>query len=335
MPQFNRDPVPDRPTLAKRLDGAGFHSILITSNGWLVDDTNADYGYTYSEHPAPNLATTIYEIGRDKLLEDISNGGVQRWFLHLHFKEPHVPYEPPSSYLGGLDSLSPVDVDFGDDDEHYDVIGDWESFNKDYRDLVLQHMKVRYKGEMQYMDDLMLDIWSDLQVRGLLEDTLVVFWSDHGEQFFEHGHQTHAYSLYSEENDAIGLFWSKNIIPAAWDGPTSNIDIVPTLLGLYGLTIPSDMSGMIVGSAPDDRPIHSAAVARIGTVQSVVMGDYKLHYQWNNGEKLLFDLANDPGETENIYDAKDPTVIALWNELLPRVEALDEIISVSPIDPGP
>ena len=47
VPSFAREPVPDRGTLASWLSDAGYHTIMITSNGWLYDDTNVAYGYDH------------------------------------------------------------------------------------------------------------------------------------------------------------------------------------------------------------------------------------------------------------------------------------------------
>ncbi len=333
MPSFTREPLPDRTTLASTLTDAGYHTVLITSNGWLYDDTNMAYGFTYADHPSSDLATTIYETARDKLLETIGDG--EPWFMHIHLKEPHTPYDPPDSYLDGLTGLPALSYDLTDFDQHYDATSEWPSLSEEEQALLLQHLLIRYAGELTYLDDQLQQIWIDLMARGLLSDTLVVFWTDHGEQFFEHDGQAHALSLHQEENSGVSFFWADNIVPAAHTDATTNADIPPTILDILGLPIPDEMTGYPIGQAPAGRPIFSITDARLGPMQSVVMDDLKLIYRWDTGDKLLYDLVADPVEAEDIYDAEDAQVAALWEELLPKVEAFEAIIGESPVDPGP
>ncbi|MFT5681723.1 MAG: arylsulfatase A-like enzyme [Myxococcota bacterium] len=334
VPSFAREPVPDRGTLASWLSGAGYHTIMITSNGWLYDDTNVAYGYDYANHPGGDGAIGIYEGGRDLLLEAIDDGA-DPWFLHIHLKEPHTPYSPPDSYLDDLDDLTPVPYNLDDFDEHYDAASAWNSLTDKGRALLLEHLTVRYTGELRYLDDLLQQIWIDLTARGLLKDTLVVFWTDHGEQFWEHDYQAHARGLNQEENAAIALMWADNIIPVAWEEPTTHADIAPTILSILGVDIPDEVSGKVAGTADPNRAIFSFTQANLGIVQSVRRGDDKMIYRWGTGEKWLYNVAEDPTEAINLYSAEDPIVEDLWDLLGPRVSLLDELVVNEPVDPGP
>ena len=334
VPSFAREPVPDRGTLASWLSDAGYHTIMITSNGWLYDDTNVAYGYDYADHPSGDGAIGIYEHGRDLLLDAI-NEGADPWFLHIHLKEPHTPYNPPEAYLEGLDALTPIPYNLADFDEHYDAASEWGELTEAGQALLLEHLTVRYTGEMRYLDDLLQQIWIDLTARGLLKDTLVVFWTDHGEQFWEHGYQAHARGLNQEENAAIGLVWADNIVPVAWSEPTTHADLAPTILQVLGVDIPAEVSGKPVGAADPNRAIFSFTQANLGVIQSVRRDRYKMTYRWSNGEKALYDVKADPAEATNLYYSTDPVVEDLWDLLGPRVEVLDSLVVNEPVDPGP
>ncbi len=334
VPSFARDPLPDRGTLASWLSDAGYHTIMITSNGWLYDDTNVAYGYDYADHPSGDGAIGIYEEGRDLLLDAIS-GGADPWFLHIHLKEPHTPYSPPVSYLDGLDALEPVPYNLDDFDEHYDAASEWSSLTEEEKALLLEHLTIRYTGELRYLDDLLQQIWIDLTARGLLKDTLVVFWTDHGEQFWEHDYQAHARGLNQEENASFAFFWADNIVPASWTEPTTHADIAPTILSILGVDIPDVVSGSPAGTADPDRPIFSFTQANLGVLQSVRRGEYKMIYRWGNGEKSLYNLSEDPAEATNLYSADDPVVGYLWDLLGPQVELMETLVVNEPVDPGP
>jgi len=323
-------------TLAKQLQEAGFYTAFVTTNSWLSENWLNDQGYTWQENPDVGNATEAYEYARDHLLAnvDIDN---ERWFLHFHIKEPHAAYNPPEKYLDGLDDLPPYEgYDLSVKDEHYDIKGDWNSLEEDDQELLLAHLLVRYAGEMKYMDDQLADIWQDLSDQGMLDDTLVVFFTDHGEEFWEHGVQTHAYNLFREENDTIAFFWRKNVEPQAWKEPTTHIDIPPTVLKALGLSIPETVVGLPVGDAPADRPIFGEVVANWGVVQSVMVDGLKLQYRWSNGDKWLNDLKTDPTEQTNLYDADDPRVLELWELLQPKIDRMGPLSpEFDEVDPGP
>ncbi len=335
IPQFDRTPLPEGVKLPAYLSDAGFYSVAISSNGWFSSETNMMEFYDHGDTPGVGLALLVYQKALEKL-ERAMLSGVDRWFLHIHLTEPHVPYRPPDPYLDELAALEPLDVDLGQAETHYDATGAWNNLSDAERELLLEHLQVRYRGEMRYLDDQLQLIFSNLAINGLLDDALVVFWTDHGEQFWEHGYQTHAYGLHREENDAIAIFWADNIVPAAWSGPTHHSDVVPTILDIFGLPIPAEVNGKVIGTADDDRARYTMSVARLGVVQAVIQSGRKLYYQWWSGDKELYDLESDPQETTNLYDPDDPAAVALWEELTPQMEALDALLpSHTPLDPGP
>jgi arylsulfatase A-like enzyme len=298
----------------------GMVSVASSTNGWFDEEWGMTQGYDESFHPRNGSAYGAYSEGRDALLARLDEtDGETPWFLHVHLIEPHVPYLAPESYEVAEPNLEPIPWDLTEKDDHYDLTRSiWPDLDPETQDLVETHLRIKYRAELSYMDDQIQDMIADLERRGLLEDTLVVFWTDHGEQFWEHGYQSHAYTLFREENDGIALFWAKNIVPAAWTGPTTSIDIAPTLLSLLGGEVPEMMTGVPLGEADDDRARFAFTIARVGAIQSVRQGDLKLIFSWSGGLRM-FDLSTDPGELNDLYDPTDPRVLALWALLEPHV----------------
>ncbi len=321
MPKLSsagREPVPDgTPFLATWLADAGYYTILVSSNSWLSEEWGNDQGYLESELPDNRNATNCYEHGLERL-EGAIAAGADPWFLHLHFKEPHPAYDPPDDYLAALDDLPPVAWDLGAYDAHYDSLYAYDGLSDADRALLEAHLRVRYEGEVRYLFD-------DLDDRGLLDDTLVVFWTDHGEQFWEHGDQGHAYALTGEENDGLAFFWSKGIVPGVWSEPTVSIDLAPTLLSLMGQPVPAEMTGKVLGEADARRPRYAASEARIGPVQSVTQEGWKLQFWWS-GELDLYDRRLDPHETQDQYAEGHPMVAELWPLLESRVELMEPLV---------
>lgn len=322
LQERGREPWPEgTPFLATHLAEAGYFSVLSSTNGWLSPEWGNTQGYTRAFHPIDGTALGAYREARAALDEGLA-AGADRWLLHVHVVEPHAPYAPPDSYLGELAELPPAPWDLSDREIHYEERDSWPALPPDEQELLEAHLRARYRAELRWLDDQIFAIYQDLELDDLLDDAMIVVWSDHGEAFWEHNVHTHAYTLHPEENAAIGFFWAKNIVAEAYSGPASSIDLAPTLLSLQGLPIPPQMTGIPLGQAPADRSRLAWAVARLGSLQAITREDWKLTFAWSGGVRL-YDLSVDPGEQDNLYDPLDPhpKALELWSELEPAVRA--------------
>lgn len=341
---IREDVPPGTDFLATWLGAAGFTSVLVTTNALLSLDHGNGVGYDLVEE-APGLGTTpasaaaAEALGR---LEEIAPTA-SRWFLHLHLMEPHRPYDPPPEYLAGLEDLPPVPYDLTTFDGHDQAV--WDSLNgmsAEDRAVLEQHMRLRYDGEAAWLDAQLGAWFAELGAGGWLDDALVVVWSDHGEQLWEHGYEAHAFTLFGEENDAILLFSAPGLAPAAWTRPTWQGDLAPTLLDLYRQPVPEVVTGLPLGRAPDDRPRFAFTRGKVGAFQSVRTGSDHLHFGWQDPAAVepwmapsqgvrYHDRASDPAEAVDRYDPADPRVLAAWELLLPRIEAAAVLLPDEPL----
>ncbi len=323
LPKLDADytgPVPSgRMFLASYLVAPGYHNLLVSGNAWLGQLYNNSQGYHNSDYPWILKTDLLMEEGVRRL-EAAVDPGTDKWFLHVHLMAPHAPYNPPEEYLAELEDLEDLPIDLTVHEDHYEATEAWPNMSLQQQDLLEAHLRLRYAAELRYLDDQLRDIFADLDTRGLLDDTLVVFWSDHGEAFWEHGYQTHAWTLHRQENEGIAFFWAKNIVPAVWEEPTVAIDIAPTILSVLGVGVPNEMTGIPVGEAPSDRFRFAYSIARSGAVQSVQQHGWKLIFNWS-GELELYNIDSDPAEQNNLYSDDNPTAVALWEQLKPRIEA--------------
>jgi len=323
MPRLNgnsntRPPVPEpTPFLATWLGEVGFFSVVITANDWLSHNWGNTQGYNAEARPGGGSAA-VKTVATEFTTDAISTGLYDRWFMHMHHMEPHASYNAEEEFIIGLEDLEPWPDDLTNRNIHYGHRDDWPMMDNDEQDLLEAHLRVRYEGEIRMLDSRMGKNWDELEAEGWLDDALVVIWNDHGEQFWEHGNQTHAYNLYGEENDGFAVFWAKNIVPGVYEEPTSAIDLVPTILDLYEIPMPIEVTGYPIGTAPPDRPIFADALARKGGVQMIVKDGFKLHYNWT-GTVEFYDLENDPLEKIDLYDPAEPKVIEMWTQLRPMI----------------
>ncbi len=321
-----RQVVPDRPSLASWLRDEGFYTVLLTSNGWLDNEWHHDAGFDFAEHPGNISAPLLWEKGRAKVLEAQDELGAERWFLQVHANEPHAPYNPPDEYLGALEALDPIDYDLTSYDVHQSVRGELSDMSEDERNLVLQHLQVRYEAEMDYFDDVLVDLFDDIETTGFLDNTVVLLWTDHGEQSWEREKWGHALDLYEEEVGAVAMLWHAGIEPMSWSEPTSHIDIVPTVLQTLGLDIPDEVTGSPVGEADADRILFHVTVANAGPKLMASAGSLRMHYSYAEGTLEVYDLDTDPSELNDLYDAFDPEQTALWEALDAHADELEPLL---------
>jgi len=321
----SRRPVPlGTPFLASWLGEADYASALVSANAWLSPTWGNAQGYDEFDEPGGN-ALEVLTKGRDLIQKAMRKEDTDRFFLHMHHMEPHASYDPPLSNTEGLSDLEPYPLDLTERDNHYGERDDWGSLDAEEQALLEAHLRVLYEGEIRTIDERLEKNWEILEEEGYLNDTLVVIWNDHGEQFWEHGNQTHAYELHGEENDGFAIFWSRNIVPGVYEGPTHAIDLVPTVLEMVGADIPEEVTGYPVGLAPDDRLRFSSALARRGGINMVTRNGLKLHYRWN-GTVEFYDRNVDPTEQDDLFDPDDPRVVELWEPLREQAELMAPLV---------
>ena len=319
-------PLPaDAETLAVRLSAAGFQSLLTTTNLWIGPQTNLSIGYdrtvgSQDAQAGPQLDATL------SLMEDGVIDLERPWFAHVHLRDPHSPYAPPASYLGELEGREALPWDLGTEKGFTDFQRARRSLSAEELAEAIVQIKIRYEGEVRYMDQEIRRFFTALEEKGLLTNTLVVVWSDHGEQFNEHGGFAHNNNLNVEENAGIALFSGPNVPATAWTGATTSIDLVPTILSLLGLPVPAELPGVVAGQATDDRPRTGVLwPTGLPPIQSVNIGTGKLIYHWW-GRAGFYDRATDPEERTDIYDLQRADVQRAWEVMRAEVAALQPYV---------
>jgi arylsulfatase A-like enzyme len=202
----------------------------------------------------------------------------------------------------------------------------------------VQYLRDLYDAEIRNMDGEVGGLLARLRELGLERDTLVVFLSDHGEEFLEHGGFKHA-SLYQEVMHVplIARFPGADPRLRARRVPelVGLVDVMPTVLELLGVAPPARIHGrsllpLLRGEAWPPRPVFSAwGRAQLRALRD---GRFKHVRRWSREE--LYDLQRDPGERQNLAGVEQGTArkLAAEAERLER-EAASLLASVGPGKP--
>ncbi len=318
----NTEPAPDSlETLAELLEAEGRQTTLVGSQFLFDPKTQLVQGFSqvaWDGHWSAEQVTAETL----QLAEDLTSP----WFLQAHYLDPHLPYTAPPEHERRPDELPETPFDLTDDEVVHAIIEAWKDLDEQSQTALLANVNMLYDAEVRYMDHQIGVLLDGLATRGLLDTALVVFVSDHGEQFYEHDQFEHGSSLYGEETWALAALRGPGVEAGRHTAPTNHVDLVPTILHRLGLTEAPQATGVVVGSAAADRPLYTAFLRQRLTMQGVQIGNDRLLFNWLSGELEQYQLLTDPGELESVYDEEDPTSEALLEALWPEVERLAEVL---------
>ncbi|MCP4920684.1 MAG: sulfatase-like hydrolase/transferase, partial [Proteobacteria bacterium] len=319
------DPVPGEWTMfGDLLDRRGYDSRMVSANQFLGPQWNlARYDRELVMMDAP--AEDVVDAGLEQLDELVA--GSDPWMMHLHFIDPHSDYAAPEAY-GRPDELDELEWDVTTGAGLNQFRDAWPDLDDETRSMVLGVIDEIYDAEVRYMDDQIARLFDELDARGLLDEVLVVFWSDHGEQFMDHGSMAHGEGLHGEETGALAAFWGEGVAPGQSLTPTTHADVLPTLFDLMGWSPSSTFTGQTAAAVDADRPRFGYSVQKGWTLQSVDVGDRRMIYEWD-GPVKLYDTVNDPDEHRPLpLDTEDAA--ALWSTLAPQIEMLTTMFDANP-----
>ncbi len=227
------------------------------------------------------------------------------WFLWIHFMDPHTAYDPPDAYrteTGPWPVFCNADPYWGERSFDEQGLVQIEAEHRPY-------VKSLYEGEIRYIDDALGTLLNHLDAFGIRDKTYVLFTSDHGEEFWEHGQYGHGQSLHDELLHVPLILAGPDIVPQRVTTPFSAVHVVPTLADLLALPVDTSWRGaseadaLRKGSSRVESPAFSQATHPSITQQpwqAVRQGAWKLIRGMQSGELLLFDVTSDPGEQHNL-----------------------------------
>ena len=320
----------DSPTFSSRLADLGYRTFLLQSNLYF-DESYLAGEYEYSGGGNEDAAAMVTDALR--IIGDSGIGDGDPWMFHLHLSDPHSPYAPPMAYRSALADRPRLDWDLTTSDGSREVSEAWDELDAKTRDEVLAQLQILYEGELSYVDDQLARLLGVMDNAGLLDDTLVLVWTDHGEQMFEHGSLGHGGSLFAQENDGVAFWWARGLEPAAVSDLTTNEDLLPTTFFALGLPAPEGVTGRVAGIPSNRIRLAYLWPSEEVPVLSAQSGSDQLYYTFA-GRTWLFDRDTDPQQQSDRYDPTDPVVAELWDALLPVVGDVAALSGEEPLGAG-
>ena len=318
--------------LAEVLKEQGFATHAVVSNGAVASEFNFDQGFdTYIETwkltpPAdgqdPTGAGSVTRLAQ-AVIGDHDPG--QPFFLWVHYLDPHFPYEAPEPL-----------TDMYENDAYFDPNEQIEIKEVPIRQMAgigtdqvlnertdLAYYIARYDAEIAYADAKIGELLEFMGDRGLLENTLTILTSDHGESLGEHSYYfDHGRFGFQPGLRVPLVFHYPGVLePHVDPDPVELIHLSPSILDFAGVELDENrwmqgrsLTPRLMGSSRGARPAFSQAgyaterkwqqivQDRRFKLMNVIAGDEQ---RWVGGKGVfltLYDLENDPGETVNVLD---------------------------------
>lgn len=295
-------------TLAEMLRARGYRTAGFVSNV----NVSASYGLgqgfeTYKLLPDQHSSAADVNVQAAGWLR---NGWTRDapFFLYLHTLEPHAPYDPAPAFR---QRFAP--------EVHDAALSTMRIFHSlELRKVLptpemLRSFRDLYDAEIATNDAAFGDLIDLLVQRGLWDNTVVVFISDHGEEFLDHGGWQHGSTLHNEMLNVPLIVRAPGTGARTVQRQVQQVDVVPTVLDLLGLPVPPVVEGhslvpWMTGGAADGEPeaeayswlnLTGSRAAAVTTPAWRLIddrGDHPGHY--------LYDRQTDPSEHRNVADQR-------------------------------
>ncbi len=243
-------------TLAERLRDSGFQTAAIVNVDFLGPDFGVCQGFEEidARFTLDNRTLRDARGTTDAALAWLEAREDMPFFLLVHYFDPHAEYTPPEPFRSqhaDARDLAPDAKPLGTREQ----IVAWKSGREPLtEDLALRASRL-YDGEIAYTDSEIGRLLDKLRGQGLLENTLIVFTSDHGEEFLEHGGFEHGHSLYDElVHVPLILHWPARLAPARHSAAVGHVQLARTICELLAVTPASSFAAPSLLESTATRP---------------------------------------------------------------------------------
>lgn len=241
-------------------------------------------------------------------------------FLKVSFARPHSPYDPPQRFLDMYERISVPAPAIGDwcgkyaEEKDPRKVASNASYGN-FGDEYARNSRRYYYANITFIDEQIGRIIQGLKEKGMYDNSLIVFVSDHGDMLGDHYHWRKTYPYEGSTHIPYIIKWPANshIRPGKVEEPVELRDILPTFLAEAEVSVPSDMDGLPLqplarGTATDWRKYIDLEHATCYSNDNYwcALTDGKIKYVWRirTGAEELFDLTKDPQELHNVIQDK-------------------------------
>lgn len=176
-----------------------------------------------------------------------------------------------------------------------------------------------YDNAVVQTDDFIRQIFTILDQKGYLDNSVVFILSDHGQGLGEHGRYAHGKYLYQEQIRIPLLIHDRPEVSYRNLEFATQIDIAPTILDRLGLAIPSSWEGRSLIRPSSEQYSYHQTMENVpwrAVLYKKEGAIYKLLFAETDSTEELYELRSDPGEANNLIRTADPSLLLRMRQLM-------------------
>ena len=309
---------------------AWFYNMAPTLN---PDETGLDWNdyrarpYALPErlHPSVWTASTAVNFLNN-------HDGAKPFFLKVSFARPHSPYDPPQRVFDRFKDAAFPKAPVGDWAARYAPRSDDSNqiWHGDMGEDIVRNSRRGYYASVTFVDEQIGRILDTLDARNMLEDTLIIYISDHGDMTGDHHLWRKSYAYEASARIPYIVRWPKGMLSAkrgiTIDAPVEIRDVLPTFADAASTqpAVPVDgksLLPLIDGKATDWREYidleHDVCYAKENHWSGLTDGKWKYIFHTLDGEEQLFNLEKDPTELHDLAgETKHTRQLQHWRKSL-------------------
>lgn len=285
------------------------------------------------------------ENQRKKLFNFISQNKDKKFFIFYHDLTTHAPYIPNEKNLSFFEERKSVTNTLENPQKIFSVKDFFSTFDKNDPKSI-QHLTNLYDATIKNVDDFIGELIVNLEKEKLMNRTIIIFTSDHGEELNDHGKFDHQ-QFYNEIAHVPLIIYNPKIDKGITINQISrSIDIMPTIFDFLGIKVDSQIRGKSL--APmilnPEKNIKLPAITVMGAGKSLTIGEFKLIDQTAFQTHLekpitleLYNLSRDPKEENNLINTNNleqDSLIKSYSDIINdnNYSKTPDIININPND---
>jgi arylsulfatase A-like enzyme len=279
-------------TVAEHLRAAGYRTLAITDAGIMSIDAAFDQGFDVFDQAGRGMSDRLARANAALASHD-----GRPTFVFVHTFAVHAPYLPSAA--------ARLEHGLPDDLQWTPIAAETEALVERREDQaaprgreLLDAARRLYWSEVADLDTD-FGVWLDAYARhGWADGSTLIFTSDHGESFGEHGHVQHLGELYETQNRVPLFVLSPHLAPRRRSDAAGGVDVAATLLAVAGIAVPESWPGrsLLVEQPGVAWSTVGAGGLRGGTQVTLTDGRTKLFANSAANERFAHALSEDPDE---------------------------------------
>ncbi len=292
-----KDVLPDKfVTIDEVAKKAGKFTAGVSANGYIRPKRGYGSGWDkFVNHIESSMGLKGADV-LEKGISFLTPKKDQPWFLYLGTIDTHVTLRPKEPWMSKYD---------GKYDGRFKTFGDDGpgGMPKDLPERDMEHVRAIYDSNVSYQDDLVGQLYKQLETWGIADQTMIIITADHGDEQWEDGRFGHGGSIRETLQHVPLLIHYPPMFPTGkFASGTDGIDIVPTLADALGVAIDPEWQGQSLIPLANGQVVYPTM--SFGSKYELGHGGRIGHWKgmlMSAGSPKVYDLAKDKNEMKDLY----------------------------------